>query len=82
MQIRGSLCANGTCVKTDVRCAGWLQQRPTLLCGRSVTATMSGLPRPQSMRSSLASTKNVDPADLYIKLDRIGKGSFGEVYKG
>jgi len=59
-----------------------MRQRPTLLCSRSVTATMSGLPRPQSMRSSLASTKNLDPADLYIKLDRIGKGSFGEVYKG
>ncbi|KAI4518215.1 Pkinase-domain-containing protein [Schizophyllum commune Tattone D] len=27
-------------------------------------------------------TRNQDPEELYVKQDRIGKGSFGEVYKG
>ncbi|CAK5264451.1 unnamed protein product [Mycena citricolor] len=27
-------------------------------------------------------TKNQDPEEFYVKQDRIGKGSFGEVYKG
>ncbi|KAF9453880.1 STE/STE20/YSK protein kinase [Macrolepiota fuliginosa MF-IS2] len=27
-------------------------------------------------------TRSQDPEDLYVKQDRIGKGSFGEVYKG
>ncbi|GAA6062379.1 hypothetical protein JCM10212_003188 [Sporobolomyces blumeae] len=27
-------------------------------------------------------SRNADPADLFVRQDRIGKGSFGEVYKG
>ncbi|BGP54537.1 hypothetical protein JCM8202v2_002123 [Rhodotorula sphaerocarpa] len=29
-----------------------------------------------------AHDKNADPAELFVRQDRIGKGSFGEVYKG
>ncbi|KAI6136199.1 kinase-like domain-containing protein [Pisolithus sp. B1] len=31
---------------------------------------------------SLQDTRHQDPEDFYVKQDRIGKGSFGEVYKG
>jgi serine/threonine protein kinase len=41
---------------------------------------------PPSTHSSSASSRTrggrTDPEDIYVRQDRIGKGSFGEVYKG
>lgn len=30
----------------------------------------------------MESSQGADPEDYYVKQDRVGKGSFGEVYKG
>jgi serine/threonine protein kinase len=39
-------------------------------------------PPPAQMRDRQAEHLQVDPEELYVRQHRIGKGSFGEVYKG
>ncbi|KAL1738080.1 hypothetical protein HDZ31DRAFT_70419, partial [Schizophyllum fasciatum] len=46
--------------------------------------TLSVLPLPAMLTDKAydMDTRNQDPEEFYVKQDRIGKGSFGEVYKG
>ncbi|GAA6017866.1 hypothetical protein JCM11491_001197 [Sporobolomyces phaffii] len=52
--------------------------------GTSDSGFASGLMSVRSGSSGASSeySRNADPADLFVRQDRIGKGSFGEVYKG
>ncbi|GAA5931970.1 STE20 family serine/threonine-protein kinase [Sporobolomyces koalae] len=52
--------------------------------GSSDSGFASGLMSVRSGTSGTSSeySRNADPAELFVRQDRIGKGSFGEVYKG
>ncbi|GAA5869750.1 hypothetical protein JCM16303_001782 [Sporobolomyces ruberrimus] len=52
--------------------------------GTSDSGFVSGLMSVRSGSSGVSSeySRNADPADLFVRQNRIGKGSFGEVFKG
>ncbi|GAA5969723.1 hypothetical protein JCM11641_008018 [Rhodosporidiobolus odoratus] len=64
---------------------------PSRFIQRSSSSSITDLPQQHQSRMSIRSerstasseySRNADPAELFVKQIRIGKGSFGEVFKG
>ncbi|KAK2108055.1 Serine/threonine-protein kinase 25 [Saguinus oedipus] len=52
------------------------------MSSRPQPSALQGLGLGQPQHTGVQGHSRVDPEELFTKLDRIGKGSFGEVYKG
>ncbi|GAA5980119.1 hypothetical protein JCM21900_002912, partial [Sporobolomyces salmonicolor] len=68
-------------------CDARAEQHPVSPASARFTQRSSSSGGRMSMRSDRSTgsseySRNADPAELFVRQDRIGKGSFGEVYKG
>ena len=56
---------------------GWVGERDLHILTHSLTHSLA-----HSLTHSSSIMQSIDPEELFTTLDRVGKGSFGEVFKG